>query len=160
MLILETGAGLADANSYADVAEADAYFADREIAAWSAATAQNRSAALIRATDYIDANYIFRSVKAVDEQSLENPRYPLDTLSPYLVKATIELALQLLSIDPFAAVTQRDIVSETTTIEGALTDSKDYSQERVNDAFPMITKILRNIATRRGASASSGRLTL
>jgi len=56
-LILETGAGLANANSYATVAESDAYHDGHLYAtAWTGATSGNKAAALVMATRLIDAD--------------------------------------------------------------------------------------------------------
>jgi len=47
------------ANTYVSQATADAYFSDRANAAWAALTADQKAAALIQATQYLDARYTF-----------------------------------------------------------------------------------------------------
>ena len=50
-LIKESGAGLANANAYADLADGDAYHAGHLYAsAWTAATADNKAVALVMAS--------------------------------------------------------------------------------------------------------------
>lgn len=140
--------------AYTDTATADAYFEARNIAAWTDASDAQKSAALIRATDYIDATYIFRSVKLTDEQPLENPRYGDTDINPAVIKATLELALIALSADLFA--NEREVIEEETSV-GSISTSVTYASSNA-DPFPMVTKLLAPISARRGASASSTRL--
>lgn len=142
-------------NAYTDLTTANAYFADRNITAWADATDEEKSAALIRATDYIDATYIFRSVKLTDEQELQNPRYGETELNPAIIKATLELALIALTTDLFTVT--RDVISEETSV-GSVSTSVTYSKP-VTDPYPMITRLLADISVLRSASASSTRLT-
>lgn len=54
---VEDGTGLADANSYATIAEVTAYFADRDVTkrdAWEDLDQEIQENALVRATDYIE----------------------------------------------------------------------------------------------------------
>lgn len=73
---VEDGSGKSDANSYALVAEADAYWSDRGNANWAALTDADKKVALIDATDYIDGRFGGRMIgsKATEEQLLEWPR--------------------------------------------------------------------------------------
>jgi hypothetical protein len=56
-LIVETGVGLANAESYLSVEDANAYHAARGNAAWTAEGDNNPEAALRRATAYLDGRY-------------------------------------------------------------------------------------------------------
>jgi hypothetical protein len=56
-MIVEDGTGLADANSYLSVAEADAYWAARGNANWAAATTVAKEAALVNASMYVDLRW-------------------------------------------------------------------------------------------------------
>lgn len=99
-------------NSYATVAEADAYFQDRiDVAAWSSASADQKSQALITATSYLDA-LNWTGVAVSDSQTLAFPRsgsyfdprigseITLTTSVPgRVVKATYEMAYHLLNND-------------------------------------------------------------
>lgn len=74
-LVKETGAGLVNANSYADVADGTAYHECHLYAtAWTAATAANQAAALVMATRIVDATFRFNGFKTVAGQALQWPR--------------------------------------------------------------------------------------
>jgi hypothetical protein len=74
-LIKETGAGLAEANAYADVADGDAYHAGHLYAsAWAAATAEQKTVALVMATRLIDAEFQFYGTRTLPAQALQWPR--------------------------------------------------------------------------------------
>jgi hypothetical protein len=74
-LIKEDGTGKADANSYADVDDGDAYHAGHLYAtAWNGASNTQKSAALVMATRLIDAEYQFNGTRSLAGQSLQWPR--------------------------------------------------------------------------------------
>jgi hypothetical protein len=122
-LIKETGAGLANANSYADVADGNAYHDGHLYAtAWTAATDAQKSVALVMASRLIDAEYQFSGVQTMDGQALAWPRYrcpdpdrdpvarigrlliwenwlPENLVPKNVVAATCELARELLIAD-------------------------------------------------------------
>jgi hypothetical protein len=74
-LIVETGAGLADAESYASVADADAYHAGRGNAQWTALTTERKEQLLRMATEYM-AVYAgsLSGVRQYSTQALDWPR--------------------------------------------------------------------------------------
>ena len=122
-LIKETGAGLADANAYADVADADAYHAGHLYAsAWTAATADQKAVALVMASRLIDAEYQFNGTRTTANQAMQWPRamcpepdnvhVPISVLLPIpydyvqydtvpkaVIQATCEMARELLITD-------------------------------------------------------------
>ena len=126
-LTKETGAGLVDSNSYADVADGDAYHAGHLYAsAWTGATTASKTAALVMATRLIDGEYQFGGVKSADSQALQWPRYrcpdpdrdatlgvgllltsynwvPENLVPKPVVQAACELARELLITDRTAA---------------------------------------------------------
>ena len=65
-LVVEDGTGLADANSYIASADADTYWANRANAAWAALDDDAKAAALIQATQYLDARYSFKGCQLAD----------------------------------------------------------------------------------------------
>jgi hypothetical protein len=75
VLVKETGAGLTNANSYADKTEGNTYH-DGHIYAtnWTTATDATKEAALVMATRIIDSSYQFYGKRANDNQSLQWPR--------------------------------------------------------------------------------------
>lgn len=74
-LVIETGSGIANANSYVTVAEADTYFLIRNESAWAGTQAQ-KEAALIKGTQYIDGKYRSRwkGIRVSNLQTLTWPR--------------------------------------------------------------------------------------
>ena len=61
-------------DTYIAVADADAYFAARNVTGWTSAPSVAREAALLQATAYIDGSYAFRGRVADPGQSLSWPR--------------------------------------------------------------------------------------
>lgn len=104
--VVENGTGLANANSYATVEEADAYFADRGITAWTweSGTPTAKQECLIRATDYIELRFASR-FKGNPEfpdtpQALSFPRLDIagyEGVPECLKRATYEYALRAVS---------------------------------------------------------------
>ena len=75
VLIKETGAGMANANSYATAADGDAYHDGHLYAsAWTAATTGNKEKALVMATRLIDGLFQFNGFKRMSTQALQWPR--------------------------------------------------------------------------------------
>ena len=96
--VVEDGTGLSNTNAYIDVAFADAYFTERNNAAW-AGTNVEKEAFIVRATDYIELvfGYRFIGTKFLATQALQHPRKADDDTSlglPInLKKACAEYAL-------------------------------------------------------------------
>ena len=109
--VVEDGTGLSNSNSYLSEADADTHFADRGNATWAAASSANKTAALVRASDYIDKRFgmRFKGFKQSDAQAMEWPRIgaldaddyllndPNDAVPRQIKKATAEYALRALS---------------------------------------------------------------
>lgn len=102
---VETGSGLATANSYGAVAAADTYHADRGNVKWDEiATSALKEDALVRASDHIDRRFgrKFRGTKGTQAQALQWPRldayddadFLMDGLPVALQKATYEYAMR------------------------------------------------------------------
>jgi hypothetical protein len=106
--VVEDGTGLDDANSGAGVGDADIYFRDRGIAAWTG-TSTVKQGALIRATDYIEMRFStrFKGEKEFpDVQALSFPRLD-DNLESIGVpvayqRAIFEYALRTIDGTPLA----------------------------------------------------------
>ena len=101
-LIVEDGTSKTDAESYASVAYADAYFSARNINNWASNTA-DKEGHLRLATDYIEATYaeLWQGTKKERLQALQWPRdyvyvdgYSLDSnvIPKELMNACCELA--------------------------------------------------------------------
>ena len=150
-LIKETGAIVANANSYADASDADAYQTDRGRQAWLDADAAVKDAALVRATDYIETRFgiQFNGEPIGDVQELAWPRssvvdprtgnaFPIDEVPVDVVNATILYGEQTigagddvegmteLAIVPELDETGRTVVSKREKVD-VLEESTQYS---------------------------------
>ncbi len=117
-LIVETGEGLPDADSYVSLDDAIAYHAAQGNTAWAAATVtdEQREVALRRATAYVDSRYRFRGSPLTVVQALEWPREGPGLIWPNrrVIHATCELALRALAGPLYADVAAEGrIKSET-----------------------------------------------
>lgn len=109
---VEDGTGLANANSYASVAEFDAYVADRGIDVSLLGTTQIKQQKLVQATGYIDLSNRFKGFKLVTTQALQFPRTSLydcdgtlvasDAIPANVKYAAIEYAVRAATADLFA----------------------------------------------------------
>lgn len=106
-LIVETGSGAADAESYVSVSDANAYHTARGNAAWTGSESV-KEAALRRATDYMLQSYAQRwqGDRVSETQALDWPRSGVyahgyliasDTVPAAVANACAELALRALS---------------------------------------------------------------
>ena len=104
MLITETGAGLADAESYASVAAADARCASLGLIAWAALAEADKEIALRKAAQFM-ATYRARwaGLRVYQRQALDWPRYnvlvdgftvPSTSVPADVVNACIDLAVR------------------------------------------------------------------
>lgn len=87
-LIVESGAGLADAESLISVADADIYFANVGNAGWAALTVTQKEQNLRKATFYMGGEYRdkWAGTRTTTAQALDWPRYMVpirDTLTSY-----------------------------------------------------------------------------
>lgn len=100
---VEDGTGVVDANSYAALAEADAYFSERGVSTWTG-TDDNKKVWLIRATDYIELRFSsrFKGAKEFPDapQGLSFPRTGItgyEGVPVCLKRATFEYALRAIA---------------------------------------------------------------
>ena len=155
----EDGTGLPAANSYSSVAETTSYHADRGNADWAAAQAGDQSAALVRATDYLDATYRpLNPYPLTRTQGLQWPRY-CDQGIPLAVKrAVMILALEALT-KTLSTRIERGTVRADQRLEGVGELRTFYDPEVVTDHYPHITQMLRDVAGLKSATVSTGRVT-
>ena len=104
-LVVETGTGLADAESYASVAAADAQCARLGVSGWGDLTEEMKEIALRNATRFMLATYRTRwdGRRVYQAQALDWPRYDVcadgwsvlsTVVPPEVVSACIELAVR------------------------------------------------------------------
>jgi hypothetical protein len=131
-LIVENGQGLANAESYISVADADTYHSNRGNASWASLTTTVKEQLLRKATDYMEQVYRldFLGYRHTEEQALSFPRdevqrrdytylnqfsfYPNDTVPVELQQACASLALKTVGLDlapDIARITKREKVA-------------------------------------------------
>ena len=136
-LIVESGNGDSNSESYIDVAFADAYFLKRGITQWASLT--NKESLIIRAMDYIENNYSYKGTKLVSTQALQFPRViDGETVYPIALKnAVCELALKSNDED-LLADTDKTTIREKV---GALEIEYDPNQDNIK-SFNYVNKLL------------------
>jgi hypothetical protein len=159
ILIKETGAGLANANAYANAADGDAYHEGHLYAtAWTAATLANKEAALVMATRLIDGQYQFNGLKANEAQALQWPRQecripdyeaelPADAVPRAVIEAACELARELLIANRTAAPDGEGLKYENTG-----TTQKGFDK---NDTPPVISHVAQAMLAKLGSLLKS-----
>lgn len=156
--IVEDGTGLANANSFASVAEADQYHENyANPATWTALTTAQKQDALRKATQFIEAEYSARvkGDRAVSAQALSMPRrgltlYDGTLLSETVVPARWKDACSYLAHEStkrelgVAQLTPGAVASETKTL-GALSKSVSYggSGRSTRPSYPTADGLLR-----------------
>lgn len=150
-MIYEDGSGVADANSYATLPEAQDYHQARGNDAWGEASPAQQSAALIRATDYIETTYRAVGDPVSLSQGLQWPKLGDWGVPGAIKRATYLLALEALS-GPLQGRVERGIRSKTDAMEGLGSNSVTYD-DAPDDAFPHVTAMLAGIASLRSASS-------
>ena len=165
-LVVETGAGLANANSYVSVADADTYHATYTGSTdWSGAANATKERALISATQYLDIEHEgrWRGVKGSSTQSLSWPRanavdydgYTVDSdIVPQKLKdACCELALRVvLGDDLLGVVTEPgDVASESVTV-GPISTAVEYVNGRpdIGNSYPRVEALLKSLVHESG----------
>lgn len=103
-LIVEDGTGLATAEAYISVSDADSYFAlIGTDAAWTAASTTEKEQALRLGAIYLDGNFRWQGVRATSEQAKDWPRWDVerdgivletDVVPTEVGRANAEAALQ------------------------------------------------------------------
>ena len=186
-LVKEDGTGLSNANSYADVADGDAYFEGHLYAlAWTGASGTSKAAALVMATRLIDSQFQFRGFRAHSEQALQWPRTECpdpdrggvvwgvrspecvepDVVPAAVVAATCEMARELLIADRTGApagegiaATQSSTATHTGTSGSSSMSSTTYDK---SDRRPVISGVAQAMLAKYGAlvSAKSGAVAL
>jgi len=159
-LITEDGTGLASAESYLSVSDADTYWSNRADTTWSAATDPAKEAALRKATEYLDATFRWIGVIATTTQALGWPRLAaydhedrqLDNQVPKLVEnAVAELALEALSAELLVTVSRNDRASR---VKAGSVEVEFEPGVSVQRAFDRAERMLTPIVTARIGAGS------
>lgn len=114
-LIVESGEGLPDADSYVSVADCTTYAAAHNLT--FTGTESEQEAKLRRATQYLDAEYTYKGEQLTASQALAWPRTVVAGIPREIVSACCELACKsgdLWADVDSAAVTERTVGPITT----------------------------------------------
>ncbi len=185
-LIKEDGTGKADANSYANVADSDAYHDGHLYAsAWTGATVDRKAAALVMATRLIDSQFQFNGSRTSTSQALQWPRaecrdpdrglvtlsallpilsnyVPYDTVPVAVVQATCEMARELLVADRTAAAPGEgiDTVTSAHATHAATGSGSDSTSSTTKyskgDTRQIVPPLVRSMLSKFGSAASGG----
>jgi hypothetical protein len=126
-IIVEDGSGVVGANSYASVAELDAYAAHRlDLASYN--TAQKESALVIASSDWMDGTHEFCGDQLTTTQGLFFPTV-VDGLPANIKTATLKAALlqlQGLLLVDYKSISQSGVVESESKSLGSLSKSVTY----------------------------------
>lgn len=159
-LIIEDGTGLANAESFVSVADADTYHGNRGNTAWAALTTGQKEQDLRKATDYMEQVYRMRwaGYRKTTTQALSWPRYdvPLEDVGygyafyasdsvPQIVKnACAELALKAATDELAPDIDQRVTREKVGPLEVEYAENGvQYTQYRAIDN--MLAPVLESV---------------
>lgn len=141
-IIVETGSGVAGAESYATVAQVDSYWSGRATnpnsAVWAALTTASKESSLREATSYLDATYgasyigkrrgYVQGLLWPRSGALDSDGYPLPDLPQELVTAVAELAVRASTGTPLADDTNPlEMITKETKKVGPLEKTVEYA---------------------------------
>ena len=141
-LVVEDGTGVANANSYASVADADAYFdttfwADE----WGKVEAPTKAVRLIDATRMLDTRISWYSIPLTRNQGLQFPRAYLYSpdgvliqgIPPWLKWATAEWA-RLVQAKDRSITNEREPIAKSISSQGSSSSVTYVTRGRASDA--------------------------
>ena len=147
--VVETGAGLSNANSYASVSAADSYVADRGIAGWTALSTTIKQQSLVNATDYLEATYrsAWKGNRVSETQALSWPRYNVvvdgfnfasNVVPLQVVNACIEMAIRASAGETLLADQGQRVRREK--IDVIEVEYQDYSDP--TQRYPLVNRMV------------------
>lgn len=134
-IIVHDGSEGCEYNSYASINDANAYHEARVTPSWIDDD-DIVSAALIRATDYIDAHYDLAPI--------------VGAVPAALVRATIVLAVFAIS-DTLVRKVDRDVVETEEELSGVGKLRTKFDEQAVSDPYPTVTRILAPLTAGAGS---------
>lgn len=149
--MLNTIAGASNSNSYASVAQADAYFTERANDAWLDLDNAQKETALIKATAYMEAFYRWAGHRLTTIQSLSWPRYGVyvdgvyvdaATVPTVVTNACIELALKSTTGELVTDVDPLLIVEQTVDVITTKYSERRGSQVKYSYVDMMLSPVL------------------
>ncbi|HOF72330.1 MAG TPA: hypothetical protein PLV05_02170 [Verrucomicrobiota bacterium] len=177
-LVKEDGTRKSGANSYAAVADGDAYFEGHLYAAvWTSANAVTKAAALVMATRLVDTQFQFYGYRASETQGLQWPRercpdpdrpavsgeaqtpvlsgfVPGDVVPRGVVSAVCEMARELLIVDRTAAPPGEGLSSTQTSTASHDASGGTSAQSSISyskeDIRPVISRVAQAMLAKYG----------
>lgn len=136
-LVVETGAGVANAESYASVAEATAYLAARGDTVWAALALAKQEGNLRNATEYMQGMYGGRwlGLRSTLTQALDHPRQDIPVAD---VKNAVGTTAYYTATELLSVVKAACIVLALKANDGPL--AADMSRALVQDTVGPITQ--------------------
>ena len=159
-LVVETGTGIANADSYLSVTDADTYNTNHSAsAAWISAAEAVKEKALRLATQYLDVRYggRWKSFRTNETQALAWPRaYAVDQDGYYwdsnqmpqrLKDAAAELALRVVGGDTlFADITKPGTIKSQSVTVGPIQKSIEYMGGYTQvKGYPLIDGLVKSL---------------
>lgn len=172
-LIVEDGTARSDSNSFASVADADAFWLTRSDPAWAAASTTAKEAALVKAADYLGFAYRWRGVPSASSQALAWPRADVvdaddndiaSNVIPTAVKrAALLLAREALSVDLLTALSAAETVKKETVKLGDIEQTREYDRPASATGvrgFPHVDAVVSGLTVSEAAERSNRVVTL
>ncbi len=133
---------------YGNLVDADAYHLARGRGAWVNATEGERTAALVRASDWIDLRFAFSGVPVGDAAwPRTGTAFGDDEVPPAVTRAAYEAAFVELTPGALAEPVKR-ITSESVTV-GPISESFQYADPVLVDPAGVIGAILAGLVVRK-----------
>lgn len=167
-LVIETGEGLENSNSYVSIEEFQAYSADRlETLPTEEASLQ---ALLIRAMEYLESIDDYKGVRKTATQALKWPRrgvfvdgFPAsaDKIPTLLKRAQMQLGIEAMSFDLMPSTDGFAVASEKVdviAVEYATGGRLSGSTKPTAPTFPKVDALLKDLRANLGASLRGVRI--
>lgn len=164
-LVVEDGRGIPNANSYVSLAYCDEYMVNRNYSAWVEQSEYVRSAAIIKAMDYVDNIFLWKGTRMHKNQSLHFPRKDIQDedgfdytgeIPEQLKKAVCEAAFNVFSQYTLYARKSTDgaIKKEKKKADVVEIEKEYFSNEEVKvdwtSAYESLDTMLRGLFRQKG----------
>ena len=155
-LVVEDGSGLANAESYISVGDADTYHTAFGNTGWSGDTA-TKEVALRNATQYIDSTYLkrWKGTKNKSTQALMWPRYGVVTIDGWpitgteiplaLKRATAEAAMRALTEELVPDITDPGTITFYAVEVGPISEKTAYASRSQIKVYRVIDELLKDL---------------
>lgn len=164
-LVVEDGTGVATANSYVSVADADNFFLDRADTTWAAASEAAKEGALVRAAEFLDHSYEWKGVRTHQHQAMKWPRFgvldedgypiPSHEVPQAVISAQLQLALAALAGDLLPTLTREAAIIRRTEKVGSLEETVEYAESGpMSPVYGIVDRLLRGVSL--GSSGGFG----